>query len=39
MRKALDFYRAGELNHRDMLLLEEFLQVVADFVAQSMRKH
>jgi len=39
VRRALEYYRGGEFDQRGGLLLAEFLQVVADYVAQSMRKH
>lgn len=39
VRRALEYYRGGEFDQRGGLLLAEFLQNVADYVAQSMRKH
>lgn len=39
VRRALEYYRGGEFDQRGGLLLAEFLQVVADYVAKSMRKH
>lgn len=39
IRRPIEYYKAGDVNYRDMLLLQDYLQEVADVVAKSLRQH